>query len=143
MKQEKLVTLNAIRAAWVVGRHLSHSVRQSERIEIPQSACFLSNFYNRIMSAASRSRSARKGWRTRLKRPPTRFQTRQRTRPLCMFRRSLHQTTIWMTALWQAWSIAAGQTDPVFNRSHAASSPVAMIMAVKQRRATHFGAELL
>lgn len=49
----------------------------------------------------------------------------------------------WMTALWQAWSIAAGHTDPVFNRSHAASAPVAMIMTVKQRRATHFGAELL
>ena len=49
----------------------------------------------------------------------------------------------WIAALWQAWSIAAGQTDPVFNRSHAANAPVAMIMTVKQRRANHFGAELL
>jgi hypothetical protein len=38
---------------------------------------------------------------------------------------------------------AAGYSDPVFNRSHAAIAPVATIMIVKQSKATHFGAELL
>jgi hypothetical protein len=47
-----------------------------------------------------------------------------------------------MAALWHAWSMAAGHTDPVFNRSHAAIAPVAMIMIVKQSKATHLGAGL-
>lgn len=39
--------------------------------------------------------------------------------------------------------MAAGQTDPDFNRSHVAIEPVATIIVVKQTRASHFGAELL
>jgi hypothetical protein len=49
----------------------------------------------------------------------------------------------WMTALWQACSKAAGHTEPLFRRSHAAMAPVAKIMIVKHSSATHFGAALL
>src|SRR5580704_6291300 len=48
----------------------------------------------------------------------------------------------WTMALWQAWSIAAGHTEPVFNRNQAAITPVAKIMVVKHGIATHFGAAL-